>query len=129
MYRIKHTAYAITIYFYFISIFFKFTYFERDSASGEGQRERGRGRIPSTLHAASTEPNAGLEPMKRRDHDLSRNQESGCLTDKATQVHLPTARPIFLFYFFKVTYATNLSIWVYHGDILKATVATRIGSF
>ena len=30
---------------------------------GERQRERGKERIPSRLHAASTEPNAGLELM------------------------------------------------------------------
>ena len=29
---------------------------------GEGQREKRRDRIPSRLHAVSTEPDAGLEP-------------------------------------------------------------------
>ena len=29
--------------------------------AGEGQRGRGRKRIPSRLHAASTEPDAGFE--------------------------------------------------------------------
>ena len=41
-----------------IYLFFRclFTYFERE-------RERERERIPSSLHAVSTESNAGLEPM------------------------------------------------------------------
>ena len=43
---------------------------------GEGKRQRGRERIPSRLRAASTEPDAGLEPAKPRHHDLSQNQES-----------------------------------------------------
>ena len=30
------------------------------SRAGEGQRERGRQRIPSRLHAVSTEPDMGL---------------------------------------------------------------------
>ena len=32
---------------------------------GKGQRERVRERIPSRLHAVSTEPNAGLHPTNR----------------------------------------------------------------
>ena len=39
---------------------------ERESAQGRGKgREKGRGRkkIPSRLHAVSSEPNAGLDPM------------------------------------------------------------------
>ena len=38
---------------------------------GEGQRERERERIPSKFCTLSTEPDAGLEPTKPRDHDLS----------------------------------------------------------
>ena len=34
-------------------------------------RERRRERIPSRLHAVSTEPNAGLDLTNLRDHDLS----------------------------------------------------------
>ena len=48
---------------------------EREIAE-EGRRERERDRIPSRLHAVSTEPDAGFEPTKPQDHDLSRNQES-----------------------------------------------------
>ena len=45
--------------------FCKFIYFEgdRDSVS-RGQSERKGERIPSRLHTASAEPNAGLELMK-----------------------------------------------------------------
>ena len=45
---------------------FKFYVFLRETETaqvGEGQRERGKERLPSRLHAASTEPNAGLELM------------------------------------------------------------------
>ena len=36
---------------------------ERTTMRGGTQRERGRERIPSRLHAVSTEPNTGLDPM------------------------------------------------------------------
>ena len=37
---------------------------ERETACEWGRgRERGRQRIPTRLHAVSTEPDAGLEPM------------------------------------------------------------------
>ena len=42
---------------------------------GDGEGQRGRERIPSRLHAISTEPEVGLELTDLRDHDLSRNQE------------------------------------------------------
>ena len=42
----------------------------------EGQREREREKIPSELHAASAEPDAGLELKKPWDHDLNQNLES-----------------------------------------------------
>ena len=61
---------------FLIKIFFKvylFIFRDRDSMNGGvGERER----IPSRLLAASTEPNAGLQPMNHQDHDLSQNQES-----------------------------------------------------
>ena len=37
----------------------------------ERERERERERIPSRLCAVSTEPDAGLEPLKLQDHDPS----------------------------------------------------------
>ena len=40
----------------------------------EEQKER-EAKIPSRLHTVSSEPDAGLKPMKLRDHDLSQNQE------------------------------------------------------
>ena len=51
---------------------------EREHVSGEGRGgERRRERIPSRLHAVSTEPDAkGLETANRYDRDLSRGQES-----------------------------------------------------
>ena len=48
-------------------MFFWLIYFERDreSLSGGGAEIEGeRDGIPSRLHIVSTEPNAGLEPMK-----------------------------------------------------------------
>ena len=41
-----------------------------------GGSEREGDRIPSRLRAARAEPETGLELMKLRDRDLSRNQES-----------------------------------------------------
>ena len=46
----------------FLSSVFKFIYFEREDVSGGGE-ERGRARIPSRLHAVSTEPDVELELM------------------------------------------------------------------
>ena len=40
-----------------------FIYLFLRERAGEGQREREIERIPSRLHAVSTEPNAGLKPM------------------------------------------------------------------
>ena len=44
-----------------------FNYFEREGdyqwGMGQRERERGKERIPSSLHAVSTEPNLGLELM------------------------------------------------------------------
>ena len=54
---------------------------------GEGQRESKRGRIPSRVCTVSAEPDAGLEPMKPWDHDVSRNQEPG------SQPTVPPRRP------------------------------------
>ena len=49
-----------------------FMYFERErepvrvhASKGEAERERGRERIPSRLHAVSTELNVGLELRNR----------------------------------------------------------------
>ena len=41
---------------------------------GGAEREE-REKISSRLPTASSEPDAGLEPMKPRDHDLCQNQE------------------------------------------------------
>ena len=65
--------------FFCFSVFNFTIYFEwdRDSASGGGA-ERGWGerqRIASRLCTPSTEPSAGLRPMKPQDHDLSQHQE------------------------------------------------------
>ena len=42
---------------------------------GEGQRERETENPKQALHCRS-EPEAGFEPTKLRDHDLGQNQES-----------------------------------------------------
>ena len=41
---------------------------------GERKRERERLRISSRLHTVSTESDAGLKPIKPRDHDLSESE-------------------------------------------------------
>ena len=81
-----------------IYLFLKFIYFERDrDSASEGGRERWRERIPSRLCTASTGPDAGLEPRKLRDRDLSQNQESGA------QLTEPPRHP-------------SSSILIFHGD-------------
>ena len=55
----------LIIYIHNICIYFKFVYLERKrGCAGEQEkgRERRRERIPSRLHAVSTEPNVGLDP-------------------------------------------------------------------
>ena len=47
------------------SYFIKVYLFIPRERVGEEQRERGRERIPGRLHAASAEPNAGLELTNR----------------------------------------------------------------
>ena len=46
----------------FLKFICLFIYFEREKERGRGrERERERERMPSRLHAVSTEPSAGLE--------------------------------------------------------------------
>ena len=52
--------------------FFKFINFAGEQI-GEAQTEREKERIQSRPHAASTEPEMGLELMNQWDHDLSRD--------------------------------------------------------
>ena len=47
-------------FFLFLSIYLREREREREQAR-EGQRERGRERIPSRLHTASAEPDAGFD--------------------------------------------------------------------
>ena len=64
------SAAELVIFFFFLSLFIYFLG-ERDTASRRGpEREREGERIPCRLHAASAEPDTGLEPTKP-DHDLS----------------------------------------------------------
>ena len=61
-------------------VFEMFIYLERRGESaracalGRGQREREKERIPSRLHAVSTEPDVWLELMNHEISDLSQNQ-------------------------------------------------------
>ena len=65
----------------------------RGERERERKGERGRENIPSRLHAASTQPDAGLEPMKPQDCKLK--SKVGHLTNLATK-----APPDFIFKLF-----------------------------
>ena len=67
--------------FFFLNYFFlSYLFWEREREIKQGWgRERGRERIPHSLHAVSTEPNAGRSGAWSRepwDHDLSQNPGS-----------------------------------------------------
>ena len=73
--------------------------FERVGVGGgaDRERERERERIPSSLHAVSTEPDVGFELMKSRDDDLSQNQE-----ESDASLTEPSRCPVYYVYLYCV---------------------------
>ena len=61
-----------------------FIYFSRQRAWGRAERE-GKARVPSRLHAVSTEPDAGLDPASR---EIATRDKVGGLTHRATRASL-----------------------------------------